>query len=109
MHFLVKLAKMFNDLLEELGYNGAGVSEDKGGKFDGKRLQKVENEEGQYVLFNYDDNGFLESVSDYTSRQCKFFYKGEYLSRFIDVEGADTFYKYDKMWYMFRGDRFFRL
>lgn len=35
VNFLVKLAKMFNDLLEKLGYNGAGVSEDKGGRFDG--------------------------------------------------------------------------
>ena len=225
-HFLVKLAKLLNDFLEKLGYNGAGVSEEKGGKFDGdpvnmctgnyvskdtifyikgilpikleryynalqqeasvlgrgwshcyedvivkegnslwvksgdgrqekyipsedgfyvsqfgsdnyvvkngdsyvlttianeksifsldgilmkkedsngnylsflydeKQLLKVENGEGQYLLFNYNDDGLLESVSDCTSRQCKFSYNGEYLSQFIDAEGAATSYEY---------------
>ncbi len=62
-----------------------------------KELAKVETDHGDYLLFSYGEDGFLDSVMDHTGRGVTISYENHVLSKIRLQTGATYQYKIDEL------------
>lgn len=60
------------------------------------KITEIEDSLGRKLFLTHNTNGKVEKVTDFEGRYCEYFYDGDDLIEFIDLEGHSTKYQYLK-------------